>query len=464
MPSMPMRRKKWTEEEEETLISKYGELLQSGFLSKMKSRERKFEPIATHVNVHFHIQNPVAYPWQWTWKDASTKVQNMRHQYLLVKQKIRRIVGSLETGEHEEFDWEEGVTHWANFLKYKEVFGDQELDVKEFFTQANPRVLVGKSRQRPLFRPGGHSLPKDLIGVTGEGVGIMNQNGHLLLEAGKEADLEGTTRVEQVVLDGETGDLGPGLGFEYEGEGDENGIKDGVEEYEDEDDETMEYGRRKKRSQWRRSAMGLDNNVSESRILAFIASQFAELREKEARREERELERERERENRMLLLEAERAKQKEEWERERQELEQLRQREAERRDLDREEQELKRDMMEHQRRELEKERERMWKEKMEQEKMQWREKMETQAFQHQAAMMQIQLQIAQSQQSTLSMLTGALLQLAGQGNDLSGQGSSVSPFVSHLLQNLQPHGNGLVQCGIRKGAGESSDSQFDVDG
>ncbi|PRQ56297.1 hypothetical protein RchiOBHm_Chr1g0334211 [Rosa chinensis] len=49
-------------------------------------------------------------------------VQNMRHQYLGVKQKIRV--------SKDEFNWKDGENHWENFLKYKEVFGDVELDGK----------------------------------------------------------------------------------------------------------------------------------------------------------------------------------------------------------------------------------------------------------------------------------------------------------------------------------------------
>ncbi|KAL0368602.1 UNVERIFIED_CONTAM: putative pectinesterase 29 [Sesamum calycinum] len=84
------RRKKWTEAEERTLIDKYGEMSCDGTLSKMKTREKKYKPIALHVNSMHHVRDPVLYPWQWTWKDVSTKVQNMRHQYALVKQKIKK--------------------------------------------------------------------------------------------------------------------------------------------------------------------------------------------------------------------------------------------------------------------------------------------------------------------------------------------------------------------------------------
>ncbi|KAL6185694.1 hypothetical protein ACLB2K_041822 [Fragaria x ananassa] len=129
---VPPRRKKWTEAEERTLIDKYGEMVADGTLAKMKTREKKFKPIAYYVNSVHYVQDPVAYRWQWSWKDVSTKVQNMRHQYLLVKQKIKKQPpesnsgGGDSSGECgvEEFDWMEGLTRWANFLRYKEVFGD----------------------------------------------------------------------------------------------------------------------------------------------------------------------------------------------------------------------------------------------------------------------------------------------------------------------------------------------------
>ncbi|KAK8579805.1 hypothetical protein V6N13_142975 [Hibiscus sabdariffa] len=80
-----MKRKKWSELEEQTLLSKYSDLLNSGTLSKLKTIEKKFKPIADHVNsIH-----PVTFPFKWSWRDVSIKVQNMRHQYLGEKQKIR---------------------------------------------------------------------------------------------------------------------------------------------------------------------------------------------------------------------------------------------------------------------------------------------------------------------------------------------------------------------------------------
>ncbi|KAH6786529.1 hypothetical protein C2S52_006081 [Perilla frutescens var. hirtella] len=114
-----MKRKKWSELEEQTLLSKYSELLNSGALAKLKTREKKFKPIADHVNSLHHHLDPITFPFKWSWRDVSIKVQNMRHQYLGVKQKIR-----ISTNE---FNWDDGEIHWENFLKYREVFGDVEL-------------------------------------------------------------------------------------------------------------------------------------------------------------------------------------------------------------------------------------------------------------------------------------------------------------------------------------------------
>ena len=117
-----MKRKKWSELEEQTLLTKYSELRNSGALAKLKTREKKFKPVADHVNTIHHLQDPTTYPFKWSWRDVSIKVQNMRHQYLGVKQKIRL--------SNDEFNWKDGENHWVNFFKYKEVFGDVELDVK----------------------------------------------------------------------------------------------------------------------------------------------------------------------------------------------------------------------------------------------------------------------------------------------------------------------------------------------
>ncbi|GKB13080.1 hypothetical protein Tco_0847003 [Tanacetum coccineum] len=116
-----MKRKKWSEIEEQTLISKYSHLQKTGTLKKLKTREKKYKPIAEHVNSLHHLIDPIKFPFKWSWRDVSIKVQNMRHQYINVKHKIRNDA---------EFNWEDGVHHWENFSLYKDVFGDVEIEEK----------------------------------------------------------------------------------------------------------------------------------------------------------------------------------------------------------------------------------------------------------------------------------------------------------------------------------------------
>ncbi|KAK9138392.1 hypothetical protein Sjap_008986 [Stephania japonica] len=271
---MPPRRKKWTEEEERTLIDKYGDMVSDGTLAKMKTREKRFKPIAAQVNSLHHSRDPIAFPWQWTWKDASTKVQNMRHQYLLVKQKIKRpatataatALGSVaeeDVEKEEEFDWVEGVSHWPNFLRYKSVFGDHPLG-----GFGNPNgvncVNGGSDLMDRGFGGGGGG------GGGGRGVDVVNGDDHRVKEDGGEEGIE----LEE----------GRGRG------------RFAIEEEEEE-------------------VEGV-----ERRAWAFLANQFGELREREGRFEEREGVRERERRRReqvWLERERERERRMEEWERER---------------------------------------------------------------------------------------------------------------------------------------------------
>ncbi|KAH9317954.1 hypothetical protein KI387_019723 [Taxus chinensis] len=416
----------------------------------MKTRERKFQPIAAHVNMMHHAQDPIAFPWQWTWKDASTKVQNMRHQYLGVKQKIRKIVNSIDSGEREEYDWAEGLTHWSNFLKYKDVFGDVELDFGDIGGQGN----------------GGRNL------------GVFNGRGRSRLRIGNQVGLmEDGSFMRNIGLDGSqvSGLLGLGLGFEYDGEeGDEHGMKEGGggEEYEyEEAEQNAECSRKKKR--FVRDGFGGGGvgkgcaGSVESRVLAFLSNQFTQLRERELRREEVELERERERQKREILraeADAEREREREEWEKEREEQEQMREKEREERFQMWESRVKEREAREQQRREEEMRRESEWEERMEQRRLEWRKAMETMTREHQAALVQLQAQIMQSQQNVITQLLGTLLQFSGQAGDLSDHTGAGNPFVSQILQSLQHcGGSGIVPSGNR-GAGGSNDNQFIVDG
>lgn len=118
-----MKRKKWTEVEEETLISAYSELVSScGGISQLRTREKKFQPIADRVNSLHHLRDATAFPFRWSWRDVSIKIQNMRHQYLGVKLKLP---SSSSAAEGPDWDHALHALHfWPNFLRYKAVFGD----------------------------------------------------------------------------------------------------------------------------------------------------------------------------------------------------------------------------------------------------------------------------------------------------------------------------------------------------
>ncbi|XP_068667179.1 uncharacterized protein [Aristolochia californica] len=227
-------------------------MLAEGVLAKMKTREKKFKPIAAQVNSFHHARDPVSFPWQWTWKDASTKVQNMRHQYLLVKQKIKKPPAGEAAGTEEEFDWMEGVTHWPNFLRYKDVFGDVALSCIE-------------SNSATCSRENARNYDRSLV-ACGDG------------------------------FDGEEhGDLGLGLGLECEGE-----------EGEEENFEYEEVGHTPSDSRKKRKKL----KGMERRIFGFVASQLARLES----RAEAEEEKERIREEREQMLEQSRWERFCEWE------------------------------------------------------------------------------------------------------------------------------------------------------
>lgn len=365
-----MKRKKWSELEEQTLLSKYAELLKSGTLAKLKTREKKFKPIADHVNAVHHLQDPINYPFKWTWRDVSIKVQNMRHQYLGVKQKIRVSDG--------QFNWDDGENHWENFLKYKEVFGDVELEVKDKRVNGD--------------------LGVDLFGGNGD--------------------------------DG----YGLGLGFEIDCEDFE---EDGDVDEEDEDEEEEEnsgsgsglssiQGKRWKR---RRIAL-LGARVLELRDV--LVKREEKGREREFIREEGLLAKEgfmRE----IEIMKEKRVRDAEERVEERElELEEMQIRWA-RREFER------RSRLE---RELDEERQWRMKmeEKREEEEMEWRERMLGLQIEHEKQMMQIHADACQNQMQILGIMARLMCQFFGSASD--GLGTALGGLPPQVLQNLQHPGPG----------------------
>ncbi|KAE8732464.1 RNA recognition motif-containing family protein [Hibiscus syriacus] len=414
---MVPKRKKWTEAEEKALIDKYGEMVADGTLAKMKTRERNYKPIVCYVNSVHHVRDSFAYPRQWSWKDVSTKVQNMRHQYLLVKQKIKKAddvvdnpVGGECTGD-DGFDWLEGLTHWLNFLRYKEVFGD----VAVSYNSTNNNNSNNSS---------------DTIVVANE------EKGHLLANG---------------VL---------GLGFEFDGDegaGNYNGNDQVREEGDDdllyEEVEPNESNLKKKR----KVLKGL-----EKKAFGFLMNQLGQLRELEARFEQRESERERERKRKeSVRLELEK-----EWERKLEE----REKEGEEREKEREKLRRQRigewEAMEKESEERERRRkeddsipESEWEERLNRKKSEWRKRMDETLNQHRAEMNQMQTRFLHEQQNLTSQLIGIVSQWTGHPAALSDHTASTNHYLSQMMQNLH-HVNGMVHGDDR----DNQDDQFIVDG
>uniref|UniRef100_A0A5B6ZFX6 Putative stress response protein NST1-like n=1 Tax=Davidia involucrata TaxID=16924 RepID=A0A5B6ZFX6_DAVIN len=435
---MPLpRRKKWTEAEERTLIDKYGEMVCDGTLAKMKTREKKYRPIALHVNSMHHVCDPIVYPWQWTWKDVSTKVQNMRHQYSLVKQKIKKpeLVG--DSGG-EEFDWVEGLTHWSNFLRYKEVFGDVAL-----VFNSNDAMVVATGNNE---NGGGFD-------VNGHGMEIV-QLGHL----GHAEDGDFAVGIDR----GENGLMG--LEFEYDGEeGEENCNSNNNNMKEDGDDGFVYEGVEPTGSDTRKKRKVLKG--LEKKAWGFLANQLGQLREMESRFEQREAERERERqrrENLRIEIEQEREWKWEEREKEREEREKAREKLRRQRIQELEAMEKESEERERRRREEELIYEREWEERMNQRRSEWKKRTDEMLSQHQTEMGQIQTRILHEQQNLTSQLLGIVSQWTGHPTGLSDHTGASNHYLSQMMQNLH-HVNGIVH-GDTRVEGDNQDDQFIVDG
>ncbi|KAK7318957.1 hypothetical protein RJT34_03666 [Clitoria ternatea] len=449
---IPPRRKKWTEAEEKTLIDKYGEMVTDGSLAKMRTREKKFKPIACHVNSVHHLRDPMAYPWQWTWKDVSTKVQNMRHQYLLVKQKIKK----QPSGDSDEFDWVEGLTHWSNFLRYKDVFGDVALVVGTHGGAAGSELMgIADADHADGFLVGGSG------GDGGEGGGGMDMvefeqmGGH-----SGDGDADGDFAAAMDGVDNEV----IGLGFEYgaeEGEVNYNGgdpVREDVEEngFVYEEGEVMGSSLKKKR----KVVKGM-----EKKAWRVLANQLGQLREIEARFEQREVERERERqrrENLRLELDKQWEKKLEEREREREEREKDRDKLRRQRMAEWEAIEKENEEMERKRREEELTREREWEERMNCRRLEWKKRVDEMLNQHRAEMGQMQTRIIHEQQNLTSQLLGIFSQWTAQPAGLSDHTSASNHYLSQMMQNLH-HVNGIVH-GDTRVEGDNQEDQFIVDG
>ncbi|PON34336.1 hypothetical protein PanWU01x14_345180 [Parasponia andersonii] len=445
---MSGRRKKWTEAEERTLIDKYGEMVSDGTLAKMKTREKKFKPIASYVNSVHYVQDPIAYPWQWSWKDVSTKVQNMRHQYLLVKQKIKKQLPECNSGGGgggecggEEFDWMEGLTHWSNFLRYKEVFGD--VGVVSSSGGDLMAVANGEGENGGVFVGGG----------TGMEIVEFGQMGH----SGDGDFGAGIDGVENGVM---------GLGFEYDGEETEENYNGNGQVREDGDDgfvyeEVEPNGNNLNRKKKKRKVLkGIGKKA-----WGLLGSQLGKLRETEARFEQREVERERERQRReSLRMDREREWDRRWEEREKEKDEREKSRDKLRMQRIQEWEVLEKESEERERRRRDEEliHEREWEERMNRRRLEWKTRIDEMLNQHRAEMGQMQTRILHEQQNLTSQLLGIVSQWTAHPAALSDNTSASNHYLSQMMQNLH-HVNGLVHDDARV-EGENQDDQFIVDG
>ncbi|XP_073060545.1 uncharacterized protein [Primulina eburnea] len=374
-----MKRKKWSELEEQTLLSKYSELLNSGTLSKLKTREKKFKPISEHVNSLHHLQDPITFPFKWSWRDVSIKVQNMRHQYLGVKQKIR-------INSSNEFNWGDGEIHWENFLKYKEVFGDIEL---------SPDIGVKDFANGGLVKKFGEEGVSDILGY-----GIESE------EIDDEVELDEEEEEEERV------DLGASDEGEEMGKG--MGNQDLVKGFK------------------RQNLKIVCTKVLELRNM--ICYREEKRRDREWGREEMFMEKE------TLMKESYMKREKRFKGREEQsyrndmEFEEtsisLAKRDFENRSF------LEREFDEEKRRRMK------WEEKWEEEEMKWRERMVGMQMAHEKQILQVHADFCQNQMQILGVMARLVCQFFGSTSDGLGGGLGSIPLPPQVLQNLQ-HPGGL---------------------
>lgn len=404
-----MKRKKWSELEEQTLLTKYSDLLNSGTLAKLKTREKKFKPIADHVNSIHHLRDTSNFPFKWTWRDVSIKVQNMRHQYLGVKQKIRI--------SDSEFNWDDGENHWENFLKYKEVFGDVELEVKG---NGNSHNNCNK-RSDPMQEAssaGGVAEFFEEEGGMGLNFGIDSEE---MDEEEEEEDGEDVVGVG--ISDGE-------LGAER---GERNEIEDSGFDH---------------RRKWKK---GFDG-----KRFRMVGAQVVELRDVVLRREEKRREREWTREEELIEREQNKKEKELVWERrnlKRDEDMEMRELELEERQMMWARRELERRVRLE--REIDEERRSRMRleERWEEEKMEWKEKMVGMQLEHEKQMIQMHADSCQNQLQMLGVIARLMCQFLGSASDALGGG--LGTLHPQVLQNLQ-HPGGLGE-GVKPDANSPSE-------
>lgn len=320
------------------------------------------------------------------------KVQNMRNQYVGVKMKVKGIGGVGEV------DWDDGLCHWGNFVRYRDVFGDVEIE--------------------ELGKRGGN------ISVLGNGVdGLRLGLGSGDEEEGEEGEEEeedgesGSVRGKKMKR-GRLGFVG-GNGFELRENGESDLVKGdrmkrGRLGFVGGEDENGESG-----SVW-------GNRMKRGR-LGFISGVGLELGEKH-RGERREGEEGAE--GKVIGVAELRVK----WAKR-----ELARRVQEGREM---EEELRRRMRNEERRE--------------EEEMEWRERLVAMQIEHEKQMMQMHANACQNQMQVLGVVVRLLCQFLGSGGDGLDAGLGAGALTPQVLQSLQ-HPGGL---GDSEKPDSSSPSEF----
>lgn len=306
----------------------------------------------------------------------------MRHQYLGVKQKIRI--------SKDEFSWKDGENHWENFLKYKEVFGDVELEVK-----GKRGIDSGSGSGGDLF--------EDCCDL---GFGIDCDE---FEEEGEEEDGDGDE--DRVGSEGE---------FAGEREFGDLGLV---------------------------QARKLRKGIGSSKGFGILANQVLELRDVVLRREEKRRERDFVREDDAIRRDEKKRDlelRKEKRQIEREERLEDREMELEERELLWARKEVGRRMRLEKELDEERARRRRMEEKREEDEMKWRERLIGLQVEHEKAVMQMHAEACQNQMQILGVMARLFCQFFGSAND--GLSSGLGALPPQVLQNLQ-HPGGLSDNG-----------------
>jgi len=367
-----------------------------------------------------------------------------------VKQKIKRPEfsgsgGGGDCDDGSEFDWVEGLTHWSNFLRYKDVFGDVAL------------VVGGHGgNELMVIEDGDHG---DRHGDHGDGF-LAGGGGMDMVEFGQMGNSgDGDFGAAMDGVDNEV----MALGFEYEAEEGEVNYNGSGREREDaaENGFVFEEGEVNGSSLKKRKVV----KGMEKKVWRILGNQMGQLREMEARFEQREMERERERQRRENL----RVELDKQWEKK------LEEREKEREERDKERDKLRRqrmaewEAMEKENEEIERKRrdeelihEREWEERMNCRRLEWKKRVDEMLSQHRTEMGQMQTRFLHEQQNLTSQLLGLFSQWPAQPAGLSDHTSGSNHYLSQMMQNLH-HVNGIVH-GDTRVDGDNQEDQFIVDG